>query len=156
MPAPSPSLQADVTPPFAREVIALFSDALPKVQFPDLDLALLESAVEELRLAQTALEQAAAALEAAREAAQRKTEQLNARAERALAYARVFAEGNAALSERVANIGRNKARPASEAAQPRKRGRPKKNQHDSSLFGAEPAVGSESTRVSVTTEEAAA
>src|SRR5687768_6370800 len=134
-----PSLKSDSIPAFAHEVIAFYSDALAEVRFPDLDLEVLESTAADLRNALLSVERAAAELDAARAAAQQHGELLDARAERALSYARVFAQGNGPLSERIAAIGRSKGAPLTEAAPPKKRGRPRKNTAiDTGLFEVEP------------------
>jgi hypothetical protein len=137
MPTPPPT--SDSIPAFAREVIALYTEAMPEVRFPDLDLQVLESTAAELRAALLCVERATAELEAARTAAQQHGELLEARAERALSYARVFAEGDALLSERIVALGRSKSMPVAHSAPPKKRGRPRKNAtSDSNLFEAEP------------------
>jgi hypothetical protein len=138
----------DSVPAFAQEVIGLYSDAMPEVRFPDVDLEVLESTAAELRDALLSVERATAELEAARTAAQRHGELLEARVERALSYARVFAQGDGPLSERIAAIERSKSTPLTASAPPKKRGRPKKNAaSDASLFEvapvtAEPGIGS--------------
>lgn len=136
---PTPALESASIPAFARDVIALYTDAMPEVRFPDLDLEVLQSTAAELRTALVSVERAAAELEAARTAAQRHGELLDAQAERALSYARVFAQGDALLSERIALLGRSKSSPVAHSAPPKKRGRPKKNTGgDTNLFAAEP------------------
>lgn len=136
---PTPALTSDSIPAFAREVIALYTEAMPEVRFPDLDLQVLESTAAELRAALLCVERATAELEAARTAAQQQSELLELRAERALSYARVFAEGDALLSQRIVALGRSKSAPVAHSAPPKKRGRPRKNAtSDSDLFEAEP------------------
>lgn len=142
-----PTLQpaSDSIPPLAREVIGLYADAMPEVRFPDLDLGVLESTAAELRAALLAVERASAELEAARSAAQQQSELLAARTARALSYARVFAEGDALLTERIVALGRSESATVAESAPPKKRGRPKKNaMADKSLFEAEPPSGTQS------------
>jgi hypothetical protein len=136
---PTPPLTSDSISAFACEVIALYAEAMPEVRFPDLDLQVLESTAAELRAALLCVERATAELEAARAAAQQHGELLEARAERALSYARVFAEGDPLLSERIVVLSRSKAAPVTHSAPLKKRGRPRKNQSaDTSLFEAEP------------------
>lgn len=135
----TPPLQSDSIPGFAQQVIALYTDALSEVRFPDLDLEVLENTAADLRNALLSVERATAELDAARAAAQQHGELLEARAERALSYARVFAQGNGPLSERIAAIGRSQSAPMTEVTPPKKRGRPKKNTAiDTSLFEVEP------------------
>jgi hypothetical protein len=130
---------SDSIPLFAREVIGLYAEAMPEVRFPDLDLEVLENTAAELRTALLSVERAAAELEAARSAAQRHSELLQARTARALSYARVFAEGNALLTERIVALGRSESATVAQSAPPKKRGRPKKNPTaDTGLFEAEP------------------
>jgi hypothetical protein len=79
-------------------------------------------------------------LAAARAELQRASEHLNAKAERALAYARIFAQGDAALAPKIAEIGRK--RPAadggSEGTAPvKRRGRRSKTEAPSQLFTGE-------------------
>jgi hypothetical protein len=136
---PTSSLPSDTLPACAREVIALYADAMPDVRFPDLDLDVLEGAAAELRASLDRVKRATAELEAARAAAQAQAELLESRAERALAYARVFAHGDPALSDRIATISHHKAPAHPEAAAPKKRGRPKKTDGDTTLFDTAPA-----------------
>jgi hypothetical protein len=137
--------KSDPIPPFAQQVLAVYAEQLPDVRFPDLDLGLLETSAAELRAAQLEAERIEAELEAARAAVRTQAELLQCRAERTLAYARVFADGDAALSERLADIGRSVRVPRARTAQftegmpaapPKKRGRPRKSDHDTNLFGA--------------------
>lgn len=133
---PAPTAKQDPTPPFARQVLALFGeDALAEVHFPDLDLAVLQEAQTALLTAQLEVERAEAQLEAARAAREEKLVALEAKAERALAYARVFASGDADLGTRLAEVGRRKPAPTSEGAPVKKRGRPKRTPDGAELFG---------------------
>lgn len=144
MPAPLPA--NDSIPPFAQDVINLYTEAMPDVRFPDLDLEVLESTAAELRAALLNVERATAELEAARAAAQQQSELLEARTARALSYARVFAEGNALLTERIAALGRSKSAAVPQSAPPRKRGRPKKSAtSDTTLFEGDAASDAQST-----------
>lgn len=136
----------DSIPLFAREVISLYAEAMPDVRFPDLDLEVLESAAADLRTALLSVERATAELEAARSAAQQMSELLEARTARALSYARVFAEGDALLTERIVALGRSKSATVAQSAPSKKRGRPKKDAtSDTTLFEADPASGAHST-----------
>lgn len=136
MKAQSPKL--DQTPELARHVIELYSEELANVSFPDLDLAKLRSAQSELHAAQLALERVEAELAEARSERDRISELLSTKAERALAYARVFAQGDPTLGPRVAEIGRKRLPgsdpPASKPARPR--GRKPKAEAASELFDA--------------------
>lgn len=141
-----PTLQpeSDSIPLFAREVIGLYAEAMPEVRFPDLDLEVLENTAAELRTALLSVERATAELEAARSAAQQQSELLEARTARALSYARVFAEGDALLTERIVALTRSGSGAVAQPAAPKKRGRPRKNATaDTSLFEAEPVSGAQ-------------
>lgn len=130
--------KTDPIPQLALVTIELYGTMLRDVRFPDLDRELLEGAAEEVRDAQQEVECIATALEQARAVLREKTAQLSAQADRGLAYARIFAAGNAELSARVAEIerlGRVQVPASGEA--PKKRGRPRKGTQESGLFGDE-------------------
>jgi hypothetical protein len=129
-----PSLKRDPLSATARDVLALFSDALPEVRFPDVDLHSLQSAADELRALQLEAERIEAELEAARANVFAHSEALTAQAERGLAYARIFAASDAALALRVAELGQERAASAAPVAT-KKRGRARKAEGDSTLFG---------------------
>jgi hypothetical protein len=137
MPTPSASTtQHDPTPALARQVLALFRQELEGVQFPELDLDVLESAEQAMLAAQLEVERIEAQLEAARIARAEQVAELETKAERALAYARVYASGDAELSARVAELGRKKVAGGAAADTPvKKRGRPKKGANGAELFG---------------------
>jgi hypothetical protein len=136
MPAPStPRAQHDPTPAFARQVLALFRQELEGVRFPDLDLGVLEAAEQAVLAAQAEVERIEAQLEAARIARAEQLAELETKAERALAYARVYASGDADLSGRLEELGRKKLAPADADAPVKKRGRAKKNANGAELFG---------------------
>jgi hypothetical protein len=142
---PTLSPESDSIPLFAQEVISLYAEAMPEVRFPDLDLEVLENTATELRTALLSVERATAELAAARAAAQQQSELLEVRTARALSYARVFAEGNALLTERIVALGRSKSSTVAPSASPKKRGRPRKNATaDTSLFEAEPVSDAQS------------
>jgi hypothetical protein len=129
----------DPLPVFVREVIALYADAFAEVRFPDLDRGTLSNAADVLRESQVAVEALEAELEATREALRAQTQQLQAQAERALAYARVFADGDAELSTRITRIAAIVPSAVSvrgESTQTRKRGRPRKAEGETGLFAA--------------------
>jgi hypothetical protein len=137
----APKFVSDPVPPFARAVLELYAEALPSVRFPDMDLSVLESAADDLRAAQVELEQIEAELAQARATLLSQAEQLNARCQRALAYARVFAETDPALNARVAALGETGSSAAQTA--PKRRGRPagsdkqrRSEDDDTSLFAA--------------------
>lgn len=139
--------QSEAIPAFVRDVIALYAEAMAEVSFPDLDLEVLESAAAQLRESAAAVQRAAEALEAARAAEHQSSESLVARAARALAYAKVFAAGDALLSERIAAIDRSNVAAPSDGARPKKRGRPRKHEAATGLFNREPSAGAPSLEV---------
>jgi hypothetical protein len=131
----------DSIPPFIKTVLDLFASDLAEVKFPDVDQkSLAEAALE----AQAQAEEAAGAEEALRSAMAAlaaKQEELQQKAQRALAYAAVYAQGNPELHAKVEAAARaagfSKPRPAQKEratppasadpqAAPRRRGRPPK------------------------------
>lgn len=102
----------DPVPTASKEVLDLFRGKLSGVRFPDLDLSVLEDSERELLAAQVALEEAEAALEAARAVLNERSHALSAKTQRALAYAKVFAEEDTELSETVASIASIRVRSA--------------------------------------------
>jgi hypothetical protein len=134
MPATSPTPKHDPTPALARDVIDLYEQALAGVQFPDLDLSALQTTRQELDHAQAEVERVERELAAAREVLEARVQALNAKAERALAYARIFAQDNSELSAQIAEIGRKKPGQLQDGGEPKKRGRKKKSDAPSDLF----------------------
>jgi hypothetical protein len=134
MPAPL----RDPVPPLARAVLDVFRDALADVRFPDVDRATLEESEAELLAAQIALEAAEFELERARASVAERSASLTSRAQRALAYAKVFAEDDPVLRDRLDSLSAPRARasePREEGAAPvKRRGRPRKNGEGASLF----------------------
>jgi hypothetical protein len=143
-PAPTRELTPahDPTPALARQVLELYAEALRDVRFPDLDLALLEEAREALLVSQLEVERSEAQLQAARVALEAKSDALHTKAERALAYARVFALGDPALSARLAELGARKKPLTLVEGGPtplKRRGRSKKGAVETELFVADAA-----------------
>jgi chromosome condensin MukBEF ATPase and DNA-binding subunit MukB len=133
----------DVTPALARQVIDLYAEELSEVRFPDLDLSALLYAQAELNAAQVEVERAEAELADKRAQLEERSQALLAKSERALAYARVFAQGDQQLAPRIADIGRRKSGSAAlhvldntaDAAAPKRRGRKPKTEAPEELFG---------------------
>jgi hypothetical protein len=119
-------------PASLHAVLALFEGPLQGVRFPDVDAASLTQLAADVAHGVAAVRDAEQALIAARRAHDERLEALTAKAQRALAYARVFAEGDAELSAQLADLARRNGprdRPLVEAAAPaapRRRGRPRK------------------------------
>lgn len=135
----------DPVSPFARAVIELFREDLRKIRFPDVDHDSLAGAAEELRAAQLEVESVESALAAAREVVRERERQLNAQAARGISYARIYAAGNLALSAHITQIDLLTPEAASApASSPKKRGRPRKDNHGAELFAnEEPREGTE-------------
>lgn len=148
--------QRDPLSPLARDVLALFRDVLAEVHFPDLDLARLEAATEALWMAQRKTERLEAELEAARAELTAESTALTAQCQRALAYARVFAEADPALAARVAELGPPASHPPTRTTEPKRRGRPRKGESDASLFSSARAEPEYEATPSVSSAEHAA
>jgi multidrug efflux pump subunit AcrA (membrane-fusion protein) len=84
-----------------QTLLDLFTTSLADVRFADLDGQTLASSAAEVEAAAKSVAVAQAALDAAREVLQSRQDALLQRAQRALAYARVYAESDEALSRRL-------------------------------------------------------
>jgi ElaB/YqjD/DUF883 family membrane-anchored ribosome-binding protein len=124
-------------------LLEVFADDLASVQFPGIDAAVLEAAAERVEAAAAEVRRREAELEAARAQLRATQDDALHKAQRAVAYARVFAQETPALAARLDAIalGRDAAPGAAAPAlpAPRKRGRPPKSASVTPLFGAEPA-----------------
>jgi hypothetical protein len=120
-----------------QTILALFTTSLVDVRFADVDGPTLARLAADVETAAESVAAAQAALDAARDAFQARQDALLQHAQRALAYARVYAEGDVALSQELETI--NLPRPARRARGedalvlaadvqpgPRPRGRPRK------------------------------
>jgi multidrug efflux pump subunit AcrA (membrane-fusion protein) len=144
MKAPPPTPLIDATPTLARQVIDLYSVELADVRFPDLDLSALLYAQTELHASQLEVERVEAELADIRAQLEARSQALLAKAERALAYAKIYAQGDEDLAPRLADIGRKRSANASAAhtqsspgliAAPKRRGRkPKTEEAPEELF----------------------
>jgi multidrug efflux pump subunit AcrA (membrane-fusion protein) len=130
------SLMSAIPAPI-QTLLDLFTTSLADVRFADLDGQTLASSAAEVEVAARSVAAAQAALDGAREAMQAKQDALLQRAQRALAYARVYAESDEALSQKLdaVSLPRAPRRPRAEDAlvlsadpqpAPRPRGRPRK------------------------------
>ncbi len=146
-PQPPHQPQRDPLSPLARDVLSLFAEELAEVRFPDLDRACLEAGRDALCEAQLDVERIESELDAARALVTTRGEALTLKAQRALAYARVFAEANPELALRVAALSDAKASPSARGHEPKKRGRPRKGDGDANLFGAVEGTTFESVEV---------
>lgn len=98
-----------------RAVIDLFDAALADVRFADLDGARLKALATEVESAAESVAAQQAALDGSRAALAERQEALLAQAQRALAYARVYAESDPELSERLNAIALPRAPKAPKA-----------------------------------------
>jgi hypothetical protein len=132
-------------------LLSIYQTELQGVRFPGVDAATLEAGRAQVITAAREVERCAAQLEAAREALRRAREALVATGRRAQAYARVYAEDQPALRERLEAItlpraldggdGDELGEPAASTAPARRRGRPPK-----SATAPSPALFGESAR----------
>ena len=104
-------------------VLRFFQEVLADVRFPGLDAAVLTTAAAKVREADAEVARCALALEAARAGLAHAQDALCAKSERALAYARIYAEDDPALRAQLDAIGGPPDDAASPAPQ-RRRGRP--------------------------------
>lgn len=131
-----------ITPP-VQTVLDLFTTSLSDVRFGDLDAQSLARAAAEVQAAADVVASAQASLDGARSTLHERQETLLLHVQRALAYARVYAEQDEALTARLDAVAlpraARRARPDTAAAAgaalvltadpqpaPRPRGRPRK------------------------------
>lgn len=120
-------------PPFARDVLELFARQLPELKFPGVDVEVLRAHAAELAEAQAEVERVEGQLEQARAEAAIRAVTLTTMAQRALAYARIYAEGDAELEAQVAEIAERRGGQAAEAPAGRRR-RARRSDGDANLF----------------------
>jgi hypothetical protein len=128
--------------PALQSLTELFGAELREVRFPDVDGPTLAAAVNAVHASAAELARAEAVVEAARLALAEKQDALLLKGQRALAYARIYAEESPALLARLEGLqlprGRKPVRPEAPAASsaptavaepvaPRRRGRPPKS-----------------------------
>ncbi|HEY4014854.1 MAG TPA: hypothetical protein VGM06_16035 [Polyangiaceae bacterium] len=92
-----------------QALLELFTTTLSGVRFADLDAKALAALAAEAQSAAEVVASAEAALTAARDTLKQRQEALLLQAHRAIAYARVFAENDQALAERIDAIALPKA-----------------------------------------------
>jgi hypothetical protein len=124
----------DATPAPIQALLDLFATSLSGVRFGDLDSKALTTLAADVQSAAEVVASAEAALTSARDALKQRQDALLQQAHRALAYARVFAENDEALSARIEEISLPKpprrTRSADEAPAPTpepQAARPRKN-----------------------------
>jgi len=94
----------DPIPSAVQEVVDLFVSELASLKFGDLEPTSLTAASEEVRAVAADVIRAEAALESTRAVLAEKKDALLQKAQRALAYARVYAENQPALASRLERI----------------------------------------------------
>jgi hypothetical protein len=94
----------DAIPPPVQSLLDLFATSLAEVRFGDVDAKTLARAAADVQAAAAIVSGAQSALDEARRTLHELEEALLQNAHRAAAYARVYAENDAALSERVSAI----------------------------------------------------
>lgn len=100
----------DPVPAALLDLLALFEGPLKSVQFPDVDRAVLSELADSVRASAEDVERAGAALLAAKVALEERREALVRMSQRALAYARVYAEDDAELRAKIDTITMPKTR----------------------------------------------
>ncbi|MCY1032993.1 hypothetical protein OV207_16095 [Corallococcus sp. BB11-1] len=98
------SPENDSISPALRGLLELFATDLADVKFPDVDTAVLGEAAALVREKAEAVARAQAALDAARQVLNESQESLLQKGQRALAYAKVFAEDDAELGAKLEAI----------------------------------------------------
>lgn len=138
----------DSISPALRALLELFATDLADVKFPDVDTAVLGESAAHVREKAEAVARAQAALDAARQELNESQESLLQKGQRALAYAKVFAEDDGELGAKLEAIhlprpvrkgGQAQAEPVGAATgnddnAPRRRGRPPKLRPVANLF----------------------
>ena len=103
------SLMEDPIAKPVQEFITLFKQELPTVTFPDVTVSILETLATKIRENAQALQEALALAEEARKTLEASQQDLLLKSARGLAYAKVYAEDNAALMESLFKINLGKA-----------------------------------------------
>ena len=137
---------SDPVPAALLDLLALFEGPLKSVQFPDVDRAVLSELADSVRASAEDVERAGAALLAARVALDERREALVRMSQRALAYARVYAEDDAELRAKIDTITMPKTRgPAKSppARSPEAAANPEAQQNTSRQAGDLEATGTE-------------
>lgn len=119
----------DPIPAPVHDLLALFTAELADVRFPDVDASVLASAAASVHAAADRVAQVEAELAAARATLVSSQDELLGCAQRAHAYAQVFAAASPDLVARLEAIALPRARRpkvVDDASPPRRRGRPPK------------------------------
>ncbi|MBN9681746.1 MULTISPECIES: hypothetical protein [unclassified Corallococcus] len=138
----------DSISPALRALLELFATDLADVKFPDVDTAVLGESAAHVREKAELVARAQAALDMARQALNESQESLLQKGQRALSYAKVFAEDDAELGAKLeaihlprpvrkggqAQVEPVGAAPGNDDNAPRRRGRPPKLRPVANLF----------------------
>jgi hypothetical protein len=136
-------LPDDAVPSSVRSLLTLFERELSSVRFPDLDGAVLATAAERVKSLAEDVAERERALDEGRQLLAAAQDALVAKAQRALSYAKVFAEDSPELTAKLEAVvlprgQRKPPRPEDSVVSmqdgPRKRGRPRKIRPDEPLF----------------------
>ena len=118
---PRATVAFDPTPPLAADVLALFRGQFADVCFPDVDRDSLDVDASALLACQAQVESLEHALEQARQETKAAASHLAANAERALAYAKVFAMGQPELEAALAEVRAVRGESTTKERAPKKR-----------------------------------
>lgn len=110
-------------PSDVHKLVEVFEGELNEVAFPDVDYQRLAASIEAVQSGAKAVEEATDALVAARSTYEANRQELMQRAVRGLAYAKVFAADDSALTGRLEQLAIGTAPPAKTE---KRRGRPRK------------------------------
>ena len=87
-----------------QQLLTLFEEHLNSISFPDVSLEIIKSLAEKVESAQKEVEEAQKHLETAQEALSASSDELLQKCMRGLAYAKVYADGQEELSEKLQAI----------------------------------------------------
>lgn len=118
----------DTIPSSIQEFYDLFKKDLSNVTFPDISIEILENLISEVHEKFSALKEAQAQVIAAQEALEASQNELLQKSIRGLAYAKIYAEGQEELSEKLAQIVLSKGAKSSKGTTEGKRTRAKKSE----------------------------
>ncbi len=134
--SPVPVASSAPVPASVQAVLDLFTTHLAAVTFPDVDAATLRARADELRAAASSVASAREALARALTETEARGAALADAAARAVAYARIYAAAHPDRQPILAALARLAPPSASPspAAEPRRRGRPRKIREGAELF----------------------
>ncbi len=104
----SVEITEDPIPQAVKEFLVVFKEDLAGVSFPDVSVEILEKLSEEIHDKTVQLQEALALVSAAQEALENAQNELIQKANRGLAYAKVFAEGKDELAEKLSRLSLGK------------------------------------------------